>query len=77
MYDAGLRSAISAKFLQNQLLIVDRLELGSADKSLLRAKLDLLGLEGKKVYFMYGSDEPDYSLVTTCDMFTKKAPRNK
>ncbi|KAJ3303976.1 hypothetical protein HDV03_003214 [Kappamyces sp. JEL0829] len=72
VYEHGIRASLAAKFFQDQLFVVDKLHLERPDKTLLKTHLDRLGLEGKKVYFMYGANEPSYPLVTACDMFTKK-----
>jgi large subunit ribosomal protein L4 len=72
VYDAGLRSAISTKYAQDQILIVDSLELSQGSKSALEEKLENLLLKGKKVYFIYGDQEPNVKLIKASDFFSKK-----
>ncbi|KAI8808090.1 ribosomal protein L4/L1 family-domain-containing protein [Cladochytrium replicatum] len=81
MYHFAVRSAISAKFAQDQVVIVDSLtssdylHSNSVKKDLIE-KLTNLKLEGKKLYLVYGSEEPSPILVRLADQFTKKREPN-
>ncbi len=76
VYDAAIRSAISAKFLQDQLLVVDSLTLESNDKSLLLQHLNDLKLVGKRIYFMYGNEEPERNLILASEQLENKPKSN-
>jgi large subunit ribosomal protein L4 len=49
VYELGIRSALGVKIHQNDLHVVDDLKLEQASKSLLKERLQNLGLVGKKV----------------------------
>lgn len=72
VYDAGLRSAISTKYAQDQVLIVDALNLNEVSKAELQQKMENLLIKGKKVYFIYGDQEPNVNLIKASDLFSKK-----
>ncbi|KAJ3026293.1 UNVERIFIED_CONTAM: 54S ribosomal protein L4 mitochondrial [Siphonaria sp. JEL0065] len=72
VYDAAIRSALSTKFLQNQLIVVDNLHLESDSKQSLLDRLEALGISGRKSYFLYGSQEPLVPLTRAADKFTAK-----
>ncbi|KAJ3000781.1 hypothetical protein HDV02_003583 [Globomyces sp. JEL0801] len=74
VYESGIRSALSTKFQQNQLILVDRLLMTEVSKPTLKKYLKGLGLEGKKVYLMYGAHEASLALVRTADTFVKRIP---
>lgn len=59
VYDAGIRHALSAKFQQSQLFVVDHLSLSTGTKQELKDVLEAHGLSGQKVYFIYGSLDSD------------------
>jgi large subunit ribosomal protein L4 len=72
VYDAGVRSAISTKYAQDQVLIVDSLNLTQDSKSELQEKLEKLLIKGKKIYFVYGDQEPNVNLIKASELFAKK-----
>ena len=72
VYDSGLRAALATKFAQDQIIIVDALELNQTSKEALQEKLEKLSISGKKVYFIYGDQEPNVNLIRSSDMFSKK-----
>ena len=74
VYHAGIRAALSSKYLQDQLLIVDSLSLPySKDlKALLHARLASLHIARKSCLFLVGSDEPATHLVQASDLFESK-----
>ncbi|KAJ3268197.1 hypothetical protein HDV01_003344 [Terramyces sp. JEL0728] len=72
VYSAGIRHALSAKFQQSQLLVVDHLSLSTGTKQELKDVLEAHGLSGQKVYFIYGSLDSDIPLTNAVDMFAKK-----
>ncbi|KAI8908044.1 ribosomal protein L4 domain-containing protein, partial [Gorgonomyces haynaldii] len=72
VYDLGIKVALSAKFAQNELRIVDRLQSPGYSKKDLYPLLDSMGLRGKKVFFMYGGIEPDLKLLRALDEFTER-----
>ncbi|RKO89896.1 ribosomal protein L4 domain-containing protein, partial [Blyttiomyces helicus] len=74
VYNSAIRVALSAKFAQGQLTVVDTLAMTEAAKEELRARLRALALEGKRVYFVYGSEQPLLRLVEAADMFEKGTP---
>ncbi|KAJ3068052.1 54S ribosomal protein L4 mitochondrial [Quaeritorhiza haematococci] len=69
VYDAAIRNALSTKYSQDQLFIVDSLSLPTTSKSALLERLQSLGIAGRKCYFLYGNEEPEVQLVQTADMF--------
>ncbi|KAI9329258.1 ribosomal protein L4 domain-containing protein, partial [Obelidium mucronatum] len=73
VYDAAIRSALSTKFMQNQLIVVDSLHLQDDRKSSLQQCLAALGIQGKKSYFLYGSQEPLVGLTRAADKFSTKS----
>ncbi len=75
VYDAGLRSAISTKYAQDQVLVVDSLDLTHGTKSELQEKLEKLLIKGKKIYFICGDQEPNINLIAASELFTKKRIR--
>ncbi|TPX54488.1 hypothetical protein PhCBS80983_g05908 [Powellomyces hirtus] len=76
VYASALRSALSAKFLQNQLLIVDSLSLPNALKHTLAEPLAANALLGRKIYALYGSEEPEQNLVRAADKFNPDLKRS-
>ncbi|KAJ3154863.1 54S ribosomal protein L4 mitochondrial [Geranomyces michiganensis] len=73
VYASALRSALSAKFLQNQLLVVDSLHLDSPLKAALADPLAANDLLNRKVYLLYGSEEPEQNLVLASNKFRNRA----
>ncbi|KAI8586247.1 ribosomal protein L4 domain-containing protein [Geranomyces variabilis] len=73
VYASALRSALSAKFLQNQLLVVDSLHLISPLKAALADRLAANDLLNRKVYLLYGSEEPEQNLVLASNKFWNRA----
>ncbi|TPX35544.1 hypothetical protein SmJEL517_g02067 [Synchytrium microbalum] len=69
VYQAGLRSALSVKYLQDQLLVVDSLQLDSPSKVDLFERLQALNISGKSCFFLVGSDQPSTNLIHAADMF--------
>jgi large subunit ribosomal protein L4 len=72
LYDAGIRHALSTKYKQKQLVVVDKLFMNDLSKSKLKEHLEKLDLLGKKVYFLYGSPISNSVMVRSMDSFTKK-----
>ncbi|KAI8621635.1 ribosomal protein L4/L1 family protein [Chytriomyces sp. MP71] len=72
VYDAAIRSALSTKYEQNQLVVVDSLTLPNDSKFSLLERLASLGIDGKKAYLMHGDREPQPVLVRAADKFTVK-----
>ncbi|TPX72651.1 hypothetical protein SpCBS45565_g00220 [Spizellomyces sp. 'palustris'] len=73
VYDHAIRSALSAKFAQDQLHIVDSLSMSTDKKIALFERLHALSLNGKRVYFMYGNEEPEVELIQAANKFKKRA----
>ncbi|KAH6565520.1 hypothetical protein BASA50_003630 [Batrachochytrium salamandrivorans] len=74
VYDLGIRTALSTKFAQDQLIVVDLLHTDSKSKTTMREQLRRLDLSGRKVYFLYGSSQPTTTLINVMDTFTKAGP---
>eukprot|EP00842_Homolaphlyctis_polyrhiza_P006107 jgi/Hompol1/6498/HPOL_002275-RA len=74
VYDLGIRTALSTKFAQDQIVIVDRLGVRERSKEELREKLRLLGLSGRKTCFLYGAAQPSLDLIYVMDSFTIAEP---
>ncbi|KAI8824337.1 ribosomal protein L4 domain-containing protein [Fimicolochytrium jonesii] len=74
VYSFAIRSALSAKFRQDQLLVVDSLTLDSDLKATLMEKLLALSVNNKTVYFMYGNEEPEELLIKAAGKFKRKEP---
>lgn len=76
VYDLGIKTALSAKFRQNQIIIVDEFDLDSDNylKSGLKEKLNQLDLLGKKSYFINGFDDHE-RFTSIVDQFTRKLKR--
>ncbi|KAI9013320.1 ribosomal protein L4 domain-containing protein [Gaertneriomyces semiglobifer] len=75
VYNAAIRSALSVKFAQDQLQVVDSLHLNSAQGSFKQDMYDrlvALSLEGKKVFFVYGNEEPEVELIRAAEHFTRR-----
>ncbi|KAI9094422.1 ribosomal protein L4 domain-containing protein [Phlyctochytrium arcticum] len=72
VYDHAIRSALSAKYAQDQLIIVDSLALPNSRKQALVDRLVALSLKGKRVYFVYGNTEPEKELVAAAEKFRKR-----
>jgi large subunit ribosomal protein L4 len=72
LYDAGIRHALSTKYKQNQLLVVDRLFMTDLSKSKMKEHLENLNLLGKKVYFLYGSSISNAVMIRSMDSFSKR-----
>ncbi|KAJ3297733.1 54S ribosomal protein L4 mitochondrial, partial [Blyttiomyces sp. JEL0837] len=72
VYDSAIRTAISSKFAQEQLLVVDKLSMEGDSKSLLEEIMHQLSLQGKGCYFIYGNAEPERYLIRAADKFTNK-----
>lgn len=81
MYDSAIRAALTTKFAQDQLTVVDSLSLSpsslstSSGKEELYQRLTSLGIAGRKIYFLYGDAEPNEGLIRAADSFEKK-PRD-
>lgn len=77
-YAKAVRSALSTKFAQDQLTIVDSFSsLESLSKEdFISQKLAALSLAGKKSYFMYGSsdDTTASDLIRILDSFETRRP---
>lgn len=73
VYDKGIRIALSVKFKQSQLIVVDNFESDMKLKCDMIEKLKLLELSGKRIYFCTGSS-PSPRFVNLCDQFVKKLP---
>ncbi|KAJ3227472.1 atp4 subunit B of the stator stalk of mitochondrial F1F0 ATP synthase [Clydaea vesicula] len=74
VYDAAIRAALSAKFQQSQVIILNDLTLDNDDKSSLRSLIKTFGLEGRKIYFIYGNEEPEKFLIRSSNQFIYKKP---
>lgn len=72
VYNLAIRSALSTKFAQDQLHVVDSLTMDTDMRHALIERLRALSLAGKKVYLMYGSEEPEVLLIRAADKFKKK-----
>ncbi|TPX43162.1 hypothetical protein SeMB42_g04834 [Synchytrium endobioticum] len=79
VYHSGIRSALSAKYIQDQLLIVDTLSLPHSKtlKTDLQQRLAKLKLAGKSCFFLVGSDEPATYLIQAADMFETQRAGDK
>ncbi|KAJ3012198.1 54S ribosomal protein L4 mitochondrial [Thoreauomyces humboldtii] len=75
VYNGAIRSALSAKYLQNQLLVVDSLTIPSSLKAALWGPMESNNLLQKKVYFLYGDEEPEECLVKASEKFWKRDAR--
>ncbi|KAJ3194822.1 hypothetical protein HK101_001824 [Irineochytrium annulatum] len=71
VYNLAIRTALSVKFAQNQLFVVDSLSMNELSKSKLYESLKGMEVFGKKCYCMYGSDEPETMLIRSADATTK------
>lgn len=71
VYTLGIRSTLGAKFYQDQLMVVDKLEMDTISKPKLKEILAGLGLDNKKICFVYGGME-SHNMIQTTDMFVKK-----
>ncbi|KAJ3409196.1 hypothetical protein CcCBS67573_g06702 [Chytriomyces confervae] len=72
VYNSAIRHALSTKYAQNQLVVVDSLSLPNDLKLTLAERLEMLGIRGKKAYLMYGDLEPAEHLVRSADKFLSK-----
>ena len=77
MYQSAIRAALSTKFAQDQLTVVDSLSLPSGAKEDLAARLELLRLQGRKIYFLYGDAQPNRNLIQAADLFERKKKGEK
>ena len=75
VYQSALRSGLASKFSQDQLLVVDSLSLETPSKEELQEKLGNLSIQGRKIYFLYGDEEPNLNLIKAADTFEKRRPR--
>jgi large subunit ribosomal protein L4 len=71
VYDLGVKTALSEKFRADRVIIVDYFNQFAGLKAQMRERLQVLGLVGKKVYFMYGQEAPLH-LLFLVNQFTKK-----
>ncbi|KAI8831583.1 ribosomal protein L4 domain-containing protein [Chytridium lagenaria] len=76
VYDFAVRSAISAKFAQNQLFIVDALQMASTSKEELTSSLNALGLWGRRGYCLYGDSEPSTGLIRSVNLLRNDSTLN-
>ena len=76
VYSLAIRSALSAKFAQSQLIVVDCLQFltNNADKMHCIGLLRQLGISGRKSLVLHGHSEPDSLLMHSFDSFTKRDP---
>lgn len=74
VYDAAIRAALSTKFIQSQLIIVDSLSLEDDRKGSLQNVLNGLGLEARKCYIIYGNEEPEKALIRASNKFERRLP---
>ena len=72
VYDLGIKVALSAKFAMDQMRIVDKIEFKGDSKKDFQEQLEVLGLLGKKTYFLHGSTFPDEGLLDVLNKFEKK-----
>lgn len=72
VYDFAIRSALSAKFSQDQLILVDKLTLSNDSKEALLDRLKALKLEGRSCLMLYGSHEPEVELTRSAEKFMIK-----
>ncbi|KAJ3117214.1 hypothetical protein HDU96_007642 [Phlyctochytrium bullatum] len=66
VYDQAMRSALSAKFAQNQLFVVDNYE--DVTKESLEESLKALGLWGRKTYCLHGRSQVPVGLIRTANV---------
>ncbi|KAJ1555749.1 hypothetical protein HK405_013691, partial [Cladochytrium tenue] len=71
VYDAAIRSALSAKFAQDQLVVVDRLSMEEESREALVERMRALGVYGRSCLMLYGAEEPEAELVASADRFMR------
>lgn len=74
VYNAAVRAALSTKFLQSQVHIVDSLSFKDDKKTELKAFLQAQNLSGKRCYLIYGNTEPEQGLILASDLFRSLKP---
>ncbi|KAI8928891.1 ribosomal protein L4 domain-containing protein [Entophlyctis helioformis] len=74
VYNLGIRTALSTKFAQDQLLVVDLLAAPNASKAEMRDRLRRLGISGRKTCFFYGASQPSLALIEALDSFEVANP---
>ncbi|KAJ1531192.1 54S ribosomal protein, mitochondrial [Nowakowskiella sp. JEL0078] len=77
LYNLSIKTALSTKFAQDQLLIVDELAVDTVEKLKMINKLKKFDLFGRKVCMLYGNDEPNRLLVRVADQFKTVSGKGK
>ncbi|KAJ3119958.1 hypothetical protein HK098_004993 [Nowakowskiella sp. JEL0407] len=76
LYNLAIKTALSAKFAQDQLLIIESFDsITTADKLELKKFLKNFDLSGKKLCLLYGDEEPHRMLVRAADKISHKKGR--
>lgn len=76
VYNLGIKVALSAKFAQERVRIVDSFHFEGNLKAQLKSHLKTLGLEGRSTFFIHGQLQSPRRLLKLLDEFTVK-PRSK
>ncbi|KAI9021203.1 ribosomal protein L4 domain-containing protein [Hyaloraphidium curvatum] len=72
--ELGKRVALSAKYAQRQMLVVDSLSMPTSETAVLRKALADNGLTGRMVLLVYGNEEPEVNLIQAALPYRRVLP---
>jgi large subunit ribosomal protein L4 len=72
--DMGKRVALSSKYAQRQMVVVDSLSMKSGSTLNLKKALSAHGLTGRLVLLVYGNEEPEVNLIQAAMPYRRVLP---